>query len=237
MNKNQFSEFDDEIQNIKMRYEKRKAIDRQRYSILAPQTYLLLQELEKKIIKVILKFNLTPVNEKKVLEIGCGYGNNLLQFIKLGFDPGNLVGNDLLSDRVAYSRTILPSSVTLLEGDALKLNYKVETFDIIYQSMVFSSILNENYQNELAEKIWSWVRKYGGILWYDFFYNNPVNKDVRGIRYARIEKLFPEGKIYKFRVTLAPPIARQVVKIHPALYPFLNFFPFLRTHWLCWIQK
>lgn len=232
-----FSEFENEIQKIKNRYEKRKYIPEQRYSMLAPQTYLVLQELEKKIIKVLVRFNLTQVKEKKLLEIGCGFGKNLLQFIKLGFDPGNLVGNDLLIERIDSAREILPAKLTLIEGDALKLNFKNEVFDIVYQSMVFSSILDNNFQKKLAEKMWSWVKPGGGILWYDFSFNNPKNRDVRGVKYSDIVELFPEGKIFKYRVSLAPPLARSVVKLHPLLYSLLNIFPFLKTHWLCWIQK
>lgn len=230
-------DFEEEIRQIKMRYEKRKTISEERYSILAPQTYLMLHELEKKIIKVFLKFNLVPLKEKKLLEIGCGNGMNLLEFIKLGFSPHYLVGNDLLHDRIESSRKILPESVTLIEGDASRLDFENERFDIIYQSMVFSSILNDDYQDYLADRMWYWVKKGGGVLWYDFFYDNPANEDVRGIKYNRIRKLFPEGKIHRFRLTLAPPVARKVVKIHPVLYKFFDFLPFFRTHWLCWIQK
>lgn len=233
----QFSKFEEEAKKIKMRYEKRESIPEDRYSILAPHTYLMLQELEKKIIKIFLRFNLIPLKEKKLLEIGCGNGMNLLEFIKLGFAPNNLFGNDLLPQRIESSRKILPHSVTLIEGDALKLDYENEKFDIIYQSMVFSSILNDEYQNHLAVKMWSWVKKGGGILWYDFSYNNPSNKDVKGVNYSRIKKLFPQGKIYRYRITLAPPVARKVVKIHPIFYKLFDFISLFRTHWLCWIEK
>ena len=39
------------------------------------------------------------------------------------------------------------------------------------------------------------------------------------------------------RVTLAPPIARRVVRLHPALYTVFNTVPVLRTHVLAWIAK
>ena len=43
----QFSGFENEVQKIKMRYDKRKSISDQRYSMFAAQTYLMLHELEK----------------------------------------------------------------------------------------------------------------------------------------------------------------------------------------------
>ena len=39
------------------------------------------------------------------------------------------------------------------------------------------------------------------------------------------------------RVTLAPPLARAVCRVHPALYPVFNALPLLRTHVLAWIEK
>ena len=56
-------DFEEEIRQIKMRYEKRKTISDERYSILAPQTYLMLQELEKKIIKQCIK-NSNLINKR-----------------------------------------------------------------------------------------------------------------------------------------------------------------------------
>lgn len=39
------------------------------------------------------------------------------------------------------------------------------------------------------------------------------------------------------RITLAPPIARAVMPLHPGLYTVFRMIPCLRTHLLCWIAK
>ena len=85
--------------------------------------------------------------------------------------------------------------------------------------------------------MWSWLKPGGGVLWYDFTYNNPNNPDVRGMPVRRVHELFPHGRFIVRRVTLAPPISRRVCRIHPALYAVLNALPILRTHVLCWIEK
>jgi hypothetical protein len=108
------------------------------------------------------------------------------------------------------------------------------SFDIVFQSTVFSSILDGAFQQRLAKRMWEWVKPGGGILWYDFIYNNPRNPDVRGVTVASIKKLFPEGRLRVRRITLAPPIARRVPACTLSL---LNLFPFLRTHVMCWIEK
>jgi len=74
------------------------------------------------------------------------------------------------------------------------------------------------------------------VLWYDFTVDNPRNPDVRGVPLARLRALFPQGQLRQRRVTLAPPLARAVTKVHPALYTVFNALPWLRTHVLAWIE-
>jgi hypothetical protein len=71
----------------------------------------------------------------------------------------------------------------------------------------------------------------------DDIYSNPSNPDVRGVPVRRVRELFPQGHFTVRGVTLAPPIARRVCRIHPHLYSVFSALPFLRTHVLCWIQK
>jgi len=226
-----------ELREIEKRYERRKKIDPDYYSNLNPAIYMGEQEKERAFIKWIKYANLLPLENKKLIEIGAGTGRNIIEFIKLGFSPENLTANELLPERIYHLREKMPPNVTILEGNALELNLVKGSFDIVFQSMVFSSILNTEFQRELAARMWSWIKPGGGILWYDFTFNNPVNKDVAGIPFKRIKKLFPEGRIKKWRITLAPPLSRIVTKANPGFYDVFNFFPFLRTHILCWIKK
>jgi ubiquinone/menaquinone biosynthesis C-methylase UbiE len=225
-----------EIEEIKQRYKKREGLT-ERYNILQPWIYKGEQEKERAVIKWINSCSILPIEEKKLLEIGCGTGNNLLQFIRLGFSPENLVGNELLQERINKARYRLPAELNMFSGNALDLTIQDCQFDIVFQSMVFSSILDEKFKLQLAKRMWGWVKEEGGVLWYDFIYNNPWNKDVKGIPYKKVKEYFPEGSIKKWKITLAPPLSRIVTKIHPSFYNIFNLFPFLRTHILCWIQK
>lgn len=229
--------FEEQLEEIKRHYSDREAFSEKRYSIFQPSTILVEQEKERQIIRLLLKNRLTDLNNLKLLEIGCGTGTNLISFIKLGFNPSKIVGNELLSDRFDKAVLKLPLEVKMFPGNALDLNFHGDSFDIVYQSMVFSSILNEEFKIALAKKMWQLTKPGGGILWYDFTYNNPKNQNVKGITFKELKKLFPDTKIAKWRLTLAPPITRVVTSIHPVLYNVFNFFPFLRTHILCWISK
>lgn len=230
-----------EVDRIIERYERRaregKELDAPLYSPLAPDVYLSGQEKERAFIRWIKTGGLAPVNNKQLLEIGCGNGDDLLRMIRLGFSPENLTGNELLPDRLVLTRLRLPSAVRLVAGDAGAIEAGQGSFDIVYQSMAFSSILDDQFQQALADSMWALVKPGGGVLWYDFLYRNPRNPDVRAMPLRRVAQLFPEGNLRSWRLTLAPPLSRLVTRIHPSLYTIFNALPLLRTHVLCWIQK
>jgi SAM-dependent methyltransferase len=220
------------------RYARRDhALDAARYNPLNPAVYLAVQERERALIHLIREARLEPVADKRVLEVGCGAGGNLLQLVKLGFQPANLVANELLEERLRAARTLLPGGVTIVPGDAAALPFDAASFDVVLQSTVFSSLLDEHFQERLAQQMWRWLKPGGGIIWYDFVVNNPRNPDVRGVPLKRVQALFPEGMLRSWRVTLAPPINRAVTRLHPGLYHVFNVVPWLRTHLLCWVGK
>lgn len=227
----------DELQNIAERYARREAIPPWRYSRLNPVVNAMQQERQRALLRVFRQLNVKDLSDTRVLEVGCGSGGNLLELIQLGARPENLMANELLPERVAVARQLLPQAVRLHSGDATQLDVADGAFDIVYQSTVFSSILDDALQEKLAAAMWRWAKPGGGVLWYDFTFDNPRNPDVRGVPLPRLRSLFPHGRLLVHRVTLAPPVARAIVRVHPALYGALNVFPFLRTHVLCFIQK
>jgi SAM-dependent methyltransferase len=219
---------------------RRRAVD-DRYSPLRPEVWQALQERQRALIALLQRHLPHPAQQQvaslRLLEIGCGHGDNLLELLRLGFDPARLIGNELLPDRWAVARSRLPAALKLLPGDALALDIASGSMDIVYQAMVFSSILDDGFQQRLASRMWTWLKPGGAVLWYDFTVDNPRNADVRGMPMTRVRALFPAGTIDARRVTLAPPLARQVVRLHPAAWRWFNAVTLLRTHVLAWILK
>lgn len=226
----------EDAQVIREKYDRRKQIKIPNYGYLNPSVYYNEHIKEKKIIQFLKDKCAFPLTDLTLLEIGCGRGLNLLQMIRLGFKPENLFANELLDERVNAARMNLPNGVTIIPGDACQIPLDKQ-FNIVYQSAVFTSILNEDYKQRVAERMWDLTKPGGAILWYDFTYDNPNNPDVKGIKLREIQSLFPQGKISQVKVTLAPPISRRVTKIFPWMYNLFNCLPFLRTHVLCWIKK
>ncbi|WP_019143170.1 class I SAM-dependent methyltransferase [Noviherbaspirillum massiliense] len=225
-----------EVNAIVSRYAVRDAgKDALRYSWLKPDVHLAGMESDRIMLQFFAAAGLSDLSRVSLLEVGCGSGSNLLRFLRWGFDPANLVGNELLPASLERARRYLPSELELIGGDASQLD--CGPFDIVYQSTVFSSILDNGFQHKLAQRMWDMTRAGGAILWYDFCYDNPKNPDVRGVSRRRIRELFPRSSPVIRRVTLAPPISRTVTRLSPHLYSVLNALPFLRTHALCWIPK
>ena len=221
------------------RYARRSAPDR--YSLLQPDVWHTVQERQRALLRLLgwllAQQGATDPSALRLLEVGCGAGGNLLELLRLGFAPAHLAGAELLPERLAQARAVLPPAVTLWGGDASALDIATGSLDIVYQSTVFSSLLDAGFQQQLARAMWRWVKPGGGVLWYDFTVNNPRNPDVRGVPLARVQALFPQAQASHQKITLAPPIARAVCRVHPALYPVFNALPLLRTHVLVWLHK
>jgi SAM-dependent methyltransferase len=224
-----------ESQRLAQRYARRA--DGNRYSLLNADVWQTVQERQRAMLRLFARLRWHELSSRRVLEVGCGTGSNLLELLRIGFSPRNLAGIELLPERFAQAMQRLPAGVMLMQGDASLVDLPDQSEDVVLQSTVFSSLLDAPFQWRLAQSMWRWVRPGGGVLWYDFTVDNPSNPDVRGVSVARIRELFPHGRVQYQRVTLAPPIARRACALHPALYPVFNAVPLLRTHVLAWIEK
>lgn len=225
----------DEAAAVAERYARREATDL--YSLLRPNVWQSVHERQRAMLRLFARLGWHDLSSRRVLEVGCGTGGNLLELLRIGFAPRNLAGIELLPERFANAMQTLPAGVVLMQGDASLVKLPDESEDIVLQSTVFSSLLDAPFQWRLAQTMWRWVRPGGGVLWYDFTVDNPRNPDVRGVPVARIRELFPTGRVQYQRLTLAPPLARRVCALHPVLYPVFNAMPLLRTHVLAWIEK
>ena len=224
-----------ETDRVAQRYARRNVGDR--YSLLRPEVWQMVHERQRAMLGLFARHGITDLSALRLLEVGCGQGGNLLELLRLGFAPDRLSGIELLPERLAQARACLPAAVTLHEGDAVQAPIADGSQDIVFVATVFSSLLDDAFQQQLAAAMWRWVKPGGAVLWYDFTVNNPRNPDVRGVPFARLRALFPHGRVDRRRVTLAPPIARAVAPLHPALYTLFNTLPALRTHVLAWIAK
>ena len=226
----------DEPGAVAERYARRDAAD-PRYSPLRPDVWQLLHERQRVLAQMLVRHGRSDLATLRLVEVGCGRGDNLLELLRLGFAPEHLSGIELLDDRFRQARRVLPAALTLWPGDATVAPVAPQSQQLVLQSTVFSSLLDDGFQQRLAQAMWRWLAPGGAVVWYDFTVDNPRNPDVRGVPLARVRELFPQGRIDARRVTLAPPLARALCRVHPVLYTWANALPLLRTHLLAWIGK
>jgi SAM-dependent methyltransferase len=176
------------------------------------------------------------VASRRLLHVGCGAGDDLLEFLRMGFSPRALAGIEPSSDRFAVAMQRLPAGVTLMQGDPALVTLPEASEDIVFQREVFSTQLDAPFQWRLAQAMWRWVRPGGGVLWYDLAVNSGAG-DRGCVSVARVRELFPEGRFTLRRVALRPELAQRLSPAHPVLYACLGALPLLCTHALIWIEK
>lgn len=206
------------------------------YSPLNPSALFMIQRRHRIFQNIFAENFPDGLKDVKLLEIGCGGGQWMLEFATFGFRFANFAGIELNSERAKIANERVPLA-DIREGDAVSLPWSDESFDIVFQSTVFTSIKDFEVKKKIAEEMKRVCKKGGLILWYDFKYNNPANPDVQGVGCAEIRKLFAPWNCEFRSITLAPPIARMIVPLSWSVAEDLEtFFPFLRTHLIAVIR-
>ena|ERR1700693_6273809 len=212
---------------------RRKAISHERYSRFNPASLFHLQEIERRLLRSLASFGLTSLADKRILDVGCGSGQWLQTFLLWQARPESLCGIDLLSGTIAEAKHQLPVGVTLKVGSAARIDFVDQSFDLVSQFTVFSSILGDAMRRHAAGEMLRVTARGGYIVWFDLSVDNPFNRDVRGIGKAEIRELFPRTNIHFQGLTFVAPVARAL----PALCPILSAVRIFSTHYLAFIRK
>jgi len=227
----------DEVSRIKEAYRKRDASDKRRlYTLFNAASLFTYHQREKAIIDVLKENALTDLSDKRILDVGCGNGSVLRDFLKYGAVPENCYGIDLLPDRIKTAKRLSPH-MNFLCGNAEKLPYEDDFFDIVLCFTIFTSIFDTKMKHNIASEMLRVLNANGIILWYDYHINNPKNPDVRGVKKNEIYELFPNCIIELKRITLVQPLARLVAPWSLLLCYILEKIPLLKTHYLGVIKK
>ncbi len=226
-----------ELDRLRRTYEHRNgAIISERYLRTNPGHLYALHEREAAMASLLSEAGLKSLAGLRILDVGCGKGATLRQYLEYGADPSCLWGIDLLPEFTQKAKAGLPNPQVIC-GSASELPYADCSFDFVSQFMLFTSVLNVEMRRQIAHEIDRVLAPGGRLLWYDFGYNNPANPEVRGIRIAEVRRLFPGFFMTSRKITLAPPLGRAIGRLGPTIYFLTSKLRFLCTHYLCLLKK
>ncbi|MDY7092246.1 MAG: class I SAM-dependent methyltransferase [Acidobacteriota bacterium] len=184
---------------------------------------------ERALRRALERFGQLPLEGKEILEVGCGDGSWWSLFEAFGARREDLHGIDLEERRVEVCRGLYPQAEVRV-GNAAELPWPDDRFDLVFQSTVFTSILDPEIRRRVAAEMMRVVRPEGHIVWYDFLFDNPSNANVQGVSSGELRKLFPDYRWKVWRVTLAPPLARRLVPRAWTLAALLESIRLLNSH-------
>jgi ubiquinone/menaquinone biosynthesis C-methylase UbiE len=226
-----------ETDRIKAVYQKRDAFGkRQLYSLFNPASLYAEHRREEEILKLFSRNGTKDLSSMRILDLGCGNGGVLRNFIRYGALPENCCGIDLLQTRIDEAKRLSPTmEFRCLNGETLP--FADAAFDMVLCFTVLTSILDGQMKRNIAAEMLRVLKPGGAVLWYDYHMNNPNNPDVRGVNKTELVGLFPGCAIQLKRITLAPPFTRAVAPFSWILCALLEKLKVLNTHYLGLIRK
>lgn len=182
-----------------------------KYSFFDEGNLYLYQARDRAIIRILRANGIQSLNGKKILEIGCGRGTELNNFIRYGAQSVNLHGVDLMEYRITDAIGNNPG-INFACGDASELQFESGTFDITVQITAFTSIIDDELKKKIALEMIRCTKPGGLILWVDFFLTNPFKRDknVKAIGKTEIHNLFQKHNIRLTRAILTRPAVKLI---------------------------
>jgi ubiquinone/menaquinone biosynthesis C-methylase UbiE len=226
-----------DLSRLRVEYQdrERRLAGRDLYSPFNPANLFSVQQRARAVMQVLKGSGYTDLADLTILEVGCGTGGVLTEFLGFGARPQNLYGLDLLEDRLFCAKERLPIT-HFLQANGCQIPFPEGSFDLLLQYTAISSILAPDLRRQMCAEMLRVTKPGGLILSYDFWLN-PTNRQTRGLRMSEIRASFAGCRIEPHRITLAPPITRKLASYAWGLCLFLESLKIFNTHYLAAISK
>lgn len=184
-----------EIERIKKDYQEKEEKRSKLWTYFNPVNLYLVHEREQEILYILNKMVQRDLSDLKILDIGCGHGKELAKYIFYGAKPTNLFGVDIIEDRIIKAKNNF-SSISFSVSNASNLDFFDESFDVIIQMTVFSSIFDNNLKLKIASEIERLLSKDGVFIWYDIKPCSNFEKKLN--RFCEISTILIDNPKYFF---------------------------------------
>nr|WP_315023593.1 class I SAM-dependent methyltransferase [uncultured Aminipila sp.] len=216
------------------------------YTTLRDDILIFKQDTEKRLVKIVREaFYNRDVKDLKVLEVGTGWGQRFRTFLDMGFEPSNLYGIDLLQHFIERARK-WSGDLNFICGDAQNLPYENDSFDIVFQCVAFSSIIDRNIIKNICSEMIRVLNNDGIIIWIDFGIKDQ-KKYYKGIQYLQsieleeIVSFFPNCNMqFENKLYLKPlfwKLCNHKNKYNKFLYNIFSSFNFCKSHYVIVLKK
>jgi ubiquinone/menaquinone biosynthesis C-methylase UbiE len=156
-----------------------------------------------------------------VLDIGCGDGGDLFDLLRVHYDPEKITGIDILSDRVAQARKMFPH-VRFLVGDASRLEFADDSFDLVYESTMFATVTDNDLAAAIGREMVRVCKAGGYLCILDWRTPKPYDSNYNALTKKHLRRFFAIGEktqwLGMYRGALVPPLGRFLSKWAPSLY-------------------
>lgn len=157
----------DESQRIEQAYEQVAKQSRSVWTYFNAANVLLIQERERTFLRMLNALGWQDkLQAARVLDVGCGTGDELAKCLLYGAKASNLVGIDLSESRIEQAREKYPNMMFRAEN-AAQTPWPDGEFDLIYQMTCFSSMLTPDIKEGVAQEICRLLKPGGLFVWYD----------------------------------------------------------------------
>jgi O-antigen/teichoic acid export membrane protein/SAM-dependent methyltransferase len=163
----------------------------------------------------------------RVLDVGCGSGDDLAFLVEAGYDSTRLAGVDLMEAAVLQARGALPSS-DLRVANAAALPYETGAFDIVLQTTALSSVVDPSVRARIAAEMARVTRPGGLMVSYDMRSAPRNNPHLVGVDEDEALRLFAQwGTVVVMRrvtvpIAIASRLPRPVVRMLSRIQPLLG---------------
>jgi SAM-dependent methyltransferase len=219
-------------------YYRRRGADRNH--LANPEVLFQTLALEASVIRALGSLPIDPTTSR-VLDVGCGDGANLFPLLRMQFPPEKIVGVDLIPERIARARRLHPG-IDWRQADARQLPFANASFDVVFESTMFTTIVDDSTARAIAEEMQRACRSGGWIVLVDWWMPKPGDTTVKALTYQRLNRLFDLRSTLKlqkrFAGALAPPLGRFLSRWCPAAYfAVASVFPFTIAQGVYLLQK